>query len=99
MRGYLRVWKDLDLEDIKNHLIVIGELSAECFSCHSVGINIKAKSCPNCNTLFKYVGFRRKVDGSYINNLAKEREGLVFIDFEDFKKILDKEKAKKTLDI
>jgi uncharacterized paraquat-inducible protein A len=67
MKGFLRIWSKLDLKEIENHLIVVGELSSECFSCHKVGISSKARECPYCGTKFKYMGFRRKINSSYLS--------------------------------
>jgi hypothetical protein len=99
MLSFLRVWQNLDIQDIEKHLIVVGELSAECFSCHKIGIDIKANTCPNCNAFFKYMGFRRHADGSYIHKLKEELPQMIFIDFEDLKKVIGKREARKLLDI
>lgn len=99
MKGFLRVWKELDLRDIEKHLIVVGELSSECFSCHKVGLDLKVKSCPNCGVNFKYMGFRRKVQMGFLYKVREEWPEIVFIDFEDFKKALGKRDARKILNI
>jgi hypothetical protein len=99
MRGFLRAWQEFDIQEIEKHLIVVGELSAECFSCHKIGIDSKSIICPNCQTHFKYMGFRRHVDGGYIHKLKEELPHLVFIDFEDLKKVIGKREARKLLDI
>jgi hypothetical protein len=90
---FLRVWQELNLEDIKQHLLVIGELSAECFNCHELGIDIKSRSCPNCGTVFKYLGFRRKLRSQDFKSFNQERTGVKLIDFFDFKKAINKEDA------
>ena len=99
MKHYIRVWEELDLADVEKHLIVAGDLSAECFCCHKVGIGLKAKACPDCAAFFKYMGFRRKVQPSYLRKVKEELPRIVFIDFEDFKKFLGKRNARKLLDI
>ena len=99
MRGFLRVWQECDLQDIEKYLIVVGELSSECFACHKVGIERKAQNCPNCGVYFKYMGFRRKLQMSYLRKMKEEFPQLVFIDFEDFKKSIGKRDARKLLDI
>ena len=99
MKGFLRVWRELDIQDIEKYLIVVGELSAECYPCRSIGIDIKARVCPHCGITFKYMGFRRKVEGGYLHRLCQELSHLTFIDFDDFKKIIGKREARKLLDI
>ncbi|MCK4519910.1 MAG: hypothetical protein KAT96_01935 [Candidatus Omnitrophica bacterium] len=99
MKRFIRVWEELDLADVEKHLIVAGDLSAECFCCHKVGIDLKARACPNCSAFFKYMGFRRKVRLAYLHQIKEELPRIVFIDFEDFKKSLGTRDARKLLDI
>jgi hypothetical protein len=99
MRGFIRVWKQCDLKEIEKHLIVVGELSSECFCCHKVGIDSKSKHCPYCKAEFKYIGFRRKINQTYLIKLKEEFPEIIFIDFEDFKRALGKKEARKILNI
>ena len=99
MKSFVRAWEELDLADIEKHLIVVGDLSAECFGCHKVGIDSKARACPDCSAIFKYIGFRRKVQISYLRKVRDERPRIVIIDFDDFKRSLGKRDAQKLLDI
>ncbi len=98
-RAFLRSWEEFNLQEIEKSLLVIGELSADCYSCHKIGIDLKAHVCPGCGTNFKYIGFRKKVDGAYVHRLKAEMPYAVFIDFEDFKKATGKNEARKLLDI
>ncbi|MCF7871389.1 MAG: hypothetical protein K9L95_05855 [Candidatus Omnitrophica bacterium] len=91
---FLRIWQELDLEDIKKHLLVIGELSAECFNCHELGIDSTSRSCPSCGTVFKYIGFRRRLRPADFKSFKQERAGVKLIDFFDFKKAISKENAR-----
>jgi len=99
MSGILRVWKELDLKDVEDHLIVVGDLCAECFSCHQIDLDKKAVQCPHCGAQFKYMGFRRRIDIGYMRKIKQELSHLVFIDFDDFKKNMGKSDARKLLDI
>ncbi|UCC95482.1 MAG: hypothetical protein JSW40_01720 [Candidatus Omnitrophota bacterium] len=99
MKGLLRVWKEFDLQDIEKHLIVVGELSSECFSCHKIGIDSKSSVCPTCGAGFKYMGFRRKLSMNYLRQIREELPQLTFIDFDDFKRAIGKRDARKLLDI
>ena len=57
----IRVWTEMDTEEIKKHLLKAGELSANCENCQHLGIDFtKEAICPNCHTPFKYISFRRK---------------------------------------
>jgi len=99
MKAFIRIWKEFDVEEIKKSLFVIGELSGECFNCHNMGIPIDNKACPFCNTKFKFIAFRRKVNQSVINRFKIKHPDSVFIEFDDFKKSIDRDKARKILDI
>ena len=99
MREFLRVWKELDVKEIEKALIVMGDLSAECYACHNIGIEKNTVTCPQCGTHFKYMGFRRKVSSGYLKKLSAEMPYLAFIDFDDFKSVTNKSDARKLLDL
>ncbi len=99
MKEFIRIWEKADMADIEKKLIVVGDLSSECFCCHKVGINLKANFCPECGVHFKYVGFRRKVRPSFLKQMKDELPHLIFIDFDDFKQSLKKRDARKLLDL
>lgn len=99
MKGIIRVFKELDLADIEKHLLVVGDLSSECYSCHKIGIGLHSTVCPNCGVGFKYIGFRRRLTPSYLIKVKEELSHMTFIDFDDFKKSLGKRDARKLLDI
>ncbi len=99
LKGWLRLWEEIDLADIETHLLVVGDLSAECFGCHKVGIDSKARACPECSAIFKYIGFRRKLQASYLHKVRGERPRITIIDFDDFKKSTGKRDARKLLDL
>lgn len=98
MKSFLRVWNERDIEDIEKHLLVVGELSADCFACHEVGLDSSSKKCPACGVNFKYIGLRRKDPVNYLRRVKEEKTDIVFIDFEDFKKVISKRDARKLLD-
>lgn len=99
MKGFLRVWTEFNLQDVEKSLIVVGELSSECFSCHKLGIELKSRTCPECKTFFKYMGFRRKVQPNFLKRIKEEQPRLILIDFDDFKRALGNRDARKLLDI
>ena len=99
MKEFIRVWKELDRVEIEKCLIVMGELSAECFACHHIGLDKNTVTCPSCGTHFKYMGFRRKVSSAYLHKLAQEMPYLTFVDFDDLKSAGGKSDARKLLDL
>ncbi|MBD3245867.1 MAG: hypothetical protein GF333_02530 [Candidatus Omnitrophica bacterium] len=99
MRGFLRIWKKFDLEEVEKHLIVVGELSSECYACHHLGLDARDAVCPQCGAAFKYMGFRRHLTMNYLQKLNDELPHMTFIDFEDFKKVRGKRDARRLLDM
>ena len=99
MSEFLRVWKDLDIKDIEKNLIVLGDLSCDCYSCRHIGIDKNTSQCPGCGTHFKYMALRRKVSTAYLKKLAQEMPYLTFIDYDDFKALTGKSAAHKLLDL
>ncbi|MCM8823550.1 MAG: hypothetical protein NC822_02630 [Candidatus Omnitrophica bacterium] len=99
MKVFLRTWQEFELEDIEKSLFVIGEINGECFACHTIGIGLKERFCPNCKQEFKYIAFRRKIDGSWLNRFREIHPRACFIEFDDFKKFFSKKEARKLLDI
>ncbi len=84
----------MSLEEVSKHLLVVGQLSAECFSCHKLGLNNRSRSCPECGVVFKYIGFRRKFRPQELKAFVEERPQVELIDFFDFKKALNKKQAR-----
>lgn len=96
MAEWVRVYEKLDPEEVKKALLVQGDLSAECFNCHKVGLKRDVLECPQCGAKFKYFGLRKASQLKPVRHL----EGKVkFIDFEDFSREFKRRKAKNLLDI
>ena len=37
---YIRVWNELDIDEIKEHLLIVDEISGFCRSCKKIGIEL-----------------------------------------------------------
>lgn len=75
--------------------MIIGDLLASCAKCSVLDLKPDVKSCPNCQTEFKYIAFRRPEEN--IPKMLKMKEAnpdLIFIDYADFKKITGTLKAR-----
>lgn len=97
--AYLRTWQELDLGDVGKQLLVVGELSAECYNCHNLGLDSKDLSCPECGAKFRYIGFRRQVRPKDFIDFKRESPRIELIDFSDFKRALSKKQARNILDV
>ena len=103
MKDFLiRVWQELKADDVKKHLLLAGELTANCENCQQLGIDFfKQTKCPNCSTEFKYIGFRKKSNKAEelfaIKRIKEKRPDLVIVDYEDIKRAFGKSKAQDLL--
>lgn len=91
MNELLRAWKEFNIDDISRHLLIVGALTADCSHCRELGINYSiATSCPKCGTEFKYIASRNKET----RKIHEKRPDLIFIEFEDYKRVTGFIKAK-----
>jgi len=99
-REFLRTWRDFDLDEVQQHLLILGDVSGDCAACRELGIKyLEAKECPRCKTAFKYVTSRRlELNPSerfrIVARLRERRPDLLFIDYEDYKRTLGRKKAR-----
>jgi len=96
--SYIRIWKDLDVQEVKKHLLVWGMLNGDCGNCKYVGLPLEAKVCPSCKTEFKYLALRNKSTPSYVEKIIKKRPDLLVIDWQDFSFQYSRKEAKKFLE-
>ncbi len=94
----IRVWKELNVEDIDKHLLIIDDLHGHCNSCKKTGIKIDSiDSCPECGTEFTYISTKMKPSSpngkAIFNKLFKNHPLKLIIDYDDYKHLSDKAKA------
>ena len=96
--NYLRVAQELDYDVVSAHLLVVGELVGDCFSCRAVGIEYsREKYCPQCGTDFRYITLRKSSDAiktGLIARLMKKRPDLTYVEYNDVKEIADRRQAR-----
>jgi hypothetical protein len=97
----VRVWKRMCFEEISKHLLNVGDSLGNCESCKELGLAYATVThCPSCGTEFKYVTSRNASgtgDGRFhvVKQFLKKRQDLVYIDYDDYKKIAGRDQAKK----
>ena len=53
---FIRVWTQMDGDEIKKQLLYIDDLYGTCGNCKKLGLNyLKDKKCPECGIIFKYL--------------------------------------------
>jgi len=98
-KEFIRVWRQEDSREIFSHTLIVGESFSDCANCKEIGLDLeKHKACPQCGTRFKFVTSRYAAGGSgerfrWIGRIMQKQPGLVFIDYEDFKRHLDRRNA------
>lgn len=99
-KQYMRTYQEFDLDDITKHLLLLGDLSADCAACRAFGIpGNNAAQCPECGTTFKYVTSRRLEHHSgerfsLVRRTRERRPDLIFIDYTDYNTLVGKKKAR-----
>ncbi len=92
---FIRTYKKLDINEIKKHLLIYGDLSAQCANCQSMDLKLEMTACPKCETEFKYISFRNV--RNHLPKLQKidaERPEIQFVDFDDYKRHIGELKAR-----
>lgn len=93
-RAYIRIWQNLDLEEIQGHLLIAGDPKADCANCREIGIDVSNKFCPKCKTEFKYIATR--IQGGHVQakRLKAKRPDLIIIELSDFKEAQARDQAR-----
>ncbi len=96
--NFVRVWKELDTEEVEKHLLLVEDLYATCANCKKLGLNyLKDKVCPSCSTTFKYIATTLKNPGDItklLNRMKASNINLTLIEREDYKKAQAKDALK-----
>lgn len=91
---FLRAYQKFDMDEVKSHLLICGELSAHCAQCNTLGLKFDTSRCPQCQAEFKYITFRNiKENMPKIQKLNETNPRLTFVDYDDFKRITGRLKA------
>lgn len=99
----MRIWQPVDIEAVKKHLLIVGELTGDCASCRELGIKYAdVKICPQCKTDFKFITARgavgsMKAMGGVVKRIKSRRPDLTFVDYDDFQSLTGKQSARDLL--
>ncbi len=97
---FLRTFKKYDIEEVRQHLLMMGDLTADCAACRALGIDVYgAHQCPQCGTPFKYLASRRLEAHpgecfQFAVRMSEKRPDLVLIDYTDYTKAVGQKKAR-----
>lgn len=99
-KEYLRCFQPFDIEEVQKHLLITGDLTADCGSCRQLGIDpYTADQCPHCGTPFKYLTSRRLESHAgerfqWARRMHEKRPQMILIDFTDYMKAIGHKKAR-----
>jgi hypothetical protein len=93
---YMRVWNEVDLNDIEEHIIIVDDKNGHCPGCKKIGIELNnLKICPSCGREFKYVTSKDAQGGKFdiVMRTRKKLPDLVFVDYGDYEPEIGRKKA------
>lgn len=97
---FIRIWQSCDIQEVTKHLLIVGDLTADCTACRELGIDYStAKTCPKCGTTFRFIASRLtgpldKNRGATVKRIKERRPDLTFIDYGDYKEVTGKQSAR-----
>ncbi len=95
---FLRIYKKFYVDEVKSHLLTYGALSGTCANCKKMDLKLDVLRCPSCSNEFKYIAFVNIRDHlPKMQRISQERPQVIFVDYEDFKRLEGEEKAKDIL--
>lgn len=95
---FLKIYKKADIKEVKEHLLIYGDLAGNCANCQAMDLKVDTVQCPQCQTSFKYIAFRNiKHHLPKMQKLSEERTDLTFVDHDDFSRNLGALKAEEFL--
>lgn len=99
MSEYLRVFQPFDIEEVRQHLLLTGDLTSDCGACKEIGLDSSSRTCPKCGVTYKYVTSRRLENNpgerfQWARRMKERRPDLIMIDYSDYSKIMGQKKAR-----
>jgi hypothetical protein len=93
---YMRIWKEIDINQVKEHIIMVDDQLGFCPNCKKIGIELKTLGdCPSCGRKFKFVSSKEAKNGrsDIVMRIKKKLPDLQFVDYDDYERITGKKKA------
>ena len=83
------------MKEIKQHLLIYGDISAQCANCQAMDLKLDMTKCPKCDADFKYISFRNVRNHlPKLQTINATRPDILFVDFDDYKRISGELKAR-----
>ncbi len=92
---FIRAYRKVDIDEVKEHLMICGDLSASCSKCKCMTVKLDMTNCPECRTDFRYMTFRNIRDNMHkMLRISDSHKELMVVDFDDYKRLTGEAKAK-----
>jgi predicted amidophosphoribosyltransferase len=100
---HIRIWSEVDLAEIQNHIITVDDKFGFCPGCREMGIKLEGlKACPKCGREFKYVtahDSKGPKGFEMVGRIRKKLPHLAFVDYDDYERISGKKKAESLFNV
>ena len=94
LKPFGKIYKKIDPQEIKVHLLIYGDISGSCANCDAVDLKLDLAQCPRCHAEFRYISFRNiRNHLPKVHKLIAQKPQMVIVDFEDYKRNLGSTKA------
>lgn len=94
----MRVYKKMDVHEVKSHLLIYGDLGGSCANCQKMDIKLEETRCCGCHAEFQYIAFRNvKAHIPKILKLYETRPQVIIVDYEDYHHHVGEQKAREFL--
>jgi hypothetical protein len=93
---YIRIWNEIDITEVQNHIVIVDDKFGFCTGCREIGIKIEnLKKCPKCGREFKYVTSRESKGGKsdIVTRIRRKLPDYKFVDYDDYERLTGKKKA------
>jgi len=96
---FIRIWKEIDVDEIEKHLVIIDDIQGFCPSCKKAGIKYEdLAACPSCGREFRFATLREKGDmhalALLVSKLATKAPSLSIVDGNDYNTAINRKKTK-----
>ena len=99
---HIRVWQEVSIEEIKEHIIMVDDKYGHCPNCMKIGIELRdLKRCPSCEREFKYATSKEARGGKteIVTRTRKKLPDLIFVDYDDYERVTGKKKAESLFNV
>ncbi len=93
---YLRIWTEADIDEIKEHIVIVDDSFGHCPNCKKIGIPLKELTkCPECGREFRFVTSKEAQGGKHdiVMRTRKKLPAMKFVDYNDYERVTGKKGA------